>query len=77
MIRLSTFRELLQHDHSLGLYCVDCGRWGTADLRCLVNAGRGDAAVTGARFRCRDCGSIVEKQVRPPAPSLGDTARYI
>jgi uncharacterized Zn finger protein len=77
MIRLSTFRELLLHDHSLGLYCVVCSRWGTADLRTLVDDGRGDVAVTNATFRCQDCGSVVQKQVRPPAPSLGDTARYI
>ena len=27
--------------------------------------------VTEARFRCRDCGEIVEKQVRPPVPFNG------
>lgn len=29
---------------------------------------KGDKPVTEARFRCRDCGEIVEKQVRPPVP---------
>jgi hypothetical protein len=77
MIRMSTFFELKQHQHSLGLYCIDCNRWGTADLQGLIDSGRGNFAVTGAKFRCRDCGSIVQKQVRPPAPSLGATVRYI
>jgi hypothetical protein len=77
MIRLSTFLELRQHDHTLGLYCIDCDRWGTANLQHLIHAGRGSMAVTEARFRCRDCGSLVQKQVRPPTPSLGNTARYI
>ena len=38
---------------------------------------RGDRAVTQARFRCRDCGEVVEKQVRPPVPELGGAAGYI
>ena len=29
---------------------------------------KGDKPVTEARFRCRDCGEIVEKQVSPPVP---------
>ncbi len=77
MIRISTFFELQQNHHSLGLYCMRCDRWGTADLQGLVATGHGNSAVTGAQFRCRDCGSIVQKQVRPPAPPLGDTVRYI
>lgn len=77
MLRMSTFLELQQSQHSLGLYCICCNRWGIADLQRLIDAGRGDSAVTGAKFRCRDCGSVVEKQVRPPAPNLGDTVRYI
>jgi hypothetical protein len=77
MIRMSTFLELQQNHHTLGLYCIHCNRWGVADLQGLIDTGRGDSEVTGARFRCQDCGSVVEKQVRPPAPTLGTTARYI
>ena len=32
-----------------------------------VMPNKGDKPVTEARFRCRDCGEIVEKQVRPLA----------
>ena len=77
MIRVSTFQELLANEHSLGLYCVECNRWGTADLAGLVNGGRGNSVVTDAKFRCQDCGSIVQKQLRPPTPTLGRVARYI
>jgi len=27
--------------------------------------------VTEARFRCKECGEIVEKQVRPPVAEIG------
>ena len=30
-----------------------------------------------AQFRCRDYGEIVEKQVRPPVPQVGEAVAYI
>jgi hypothetical protein len=61
----------------LALYCVECDRWGEADLDLLIESGRGDRLLTEARFRCRDCGDVVEKQLRPPVPRLGGAVAYI
>ncbi len=77
MIRVSTFEDLNRQDYGLVLYCMSCNRWGEADLRGLIQTGRGGKSVTEARFRCRDCGEFVEKQVRPPVPSLGGAEAYI
>ena len=77
MHRLESFQDLLKHNHSLGLYCMACNRWGSADLDELVRNGRGQRPVTKARFRCKDCGAIVEKQVRPPVPQLGGSVAYL
>ncbi len=77
MISLGTIEELHFQDYGLALYCLSCDRWGEADLDWLIQNGKGDKPVTEARFRCRDCGEIVEKQVRPPVPSLGDAVAYI
>lgn len=77
MLRLLTFGELLSQKHSLGLYCVECDRWGEANLDQLIRSGLGDRQLTDARFRCRDCGAVVEKQLRPPVPTLGGSAAYI
>jgi len=77
MIRIATFSDLLEHCHGLGLYCGECERWGSADLHRLVRSGRGARQVRDARFRCRDCGSLVEKQVQPPVPALGSAVQYI
>ena len=71
MISMGTFEELRSQNHSLGLYCISCDRWGEANLDQLIQIGKGDKSVTEAQFRCRDCGAIVEKQVRLPVPSLG------
>jgi len=77
MPRLVTFEDLRNQSHSLGLYCVECNRWGEADLKLLIDSGRGDRLLTESRFRCRDCGAVVEKQLRPPVPKLGGAVAYI
>jgi len=77
MICVSTFAELNRQDYGLALYCMSCDRWGEADLHRLIETGQGDRPVTEARFRCCDCGKLVEKQVRPPVPVLGGAAGYI
>ena len=77
MFQLQTFSDLHDQNHTLGLYCLSCDRWGKANLDCLVEIGKGDKTVTDARFRCRDCGEIVEKQIRPPVPEIGGSVAYI
>ncbi len=77
MISMGTIENLREQNHTLALYCLSCNRWGKANLDRLIQIGKGDKPVNEARFRCRDCGEIVEKQVRPPVPSLGGTVAYI
>jgi len=77
MISMGTMEELHSHNHTLALYCLSCDRWGEANLDRLIQNGKGNIPVTEARFRCRDCGEIVEKQVRPSVPSLGEAVAYI
>ncbi len=77
MISMGTIEELHSQNHTLALYCTSCNRWGEANLHWLIQIGKGDKPVTEARFRCRDCGNIMEKQVRPPVPSLGEAVAYI
>ena len=77
MISMRTIEKLRAHNHKLALYCINCERWGEANLDLLVQIGKGNTLVTEARFRCRDCGEIVEKQVRPPVPELGGSVAYV
>lgn len=77
MIRISTIEELNRQKYGLALYCMVCGRWGEADLDGLAKSGQGSRSVIDARFRCLDCGGLVEKQLRPPVPKLGGTLGYI
>jgi hypothetical protein len=77
VIRLATFEDLHNQQHGLGLYCIKCDRWGSANLEHLIQSGRGGCEIKDARFRCRDCGQLVEKQVQPPVPTLGEAVQYI
>ena len=77
MISMGTIEELHAHNHTLALYCIHCNRWGEVNLDCLIQTGQGNKPVTEARFRCKDCGEIVEKQVRPPVPTQGGAMAYI
>jgi len=77
MIQVSTFEELIRQHYGLALYCMPCNRWGEADLNELVETGLGSRPLSETRFRCRDCGAIVEKQLRPPVPRLGTAVGYI
>ena len=77
MISLATLEELLEHQHSLGLYCPNCDRWRDADLESLVQHGFGDRAVARTRFVCRGCNGPAEKQIRPPTALTGGAVPYI
>lgn len=77
MPRLVTFADLFSQNHTLGLYCIGCNRWGEAELGTLIAAGQGERLLTETRFRCRHCGRTAEKQLRPPVPLLGGAVAYI
>lgn len=77
MVSVTTFEELVAERHSLGLYCPICDRWGDANLPRLIAEGYGGRAVVRTRFRCQDCGEVVEKQIRPPTPQVSAAAAYI
>ena len=77
MPRIATFRDLESQNHSLGLYCPACDRWGEADIGRLIESGRGDRTVVETRFRSIGCGMLVDKQLRPPVPTVSGAVAYI
>ncbi|MDQ5880830.1 MAG: hypothetical protein QG616_660 [Pseudomonadota bacterium] len=70
MIRLDTFRALLEHRHDLACYCPGCRRWASTDLAGIVALGLGDRPISDCRPLCRVCGHRGEWQVRPPLPKF-------
>jgi hypothetical protein len=72
-IHLHTVADLIQHDHTLGLYCPRCPRWAQAPLERLAARGLAEEPIQRLRFRCVHCGTTAQRQLRPPelAPSTG------
>ena len=77
MISMATFEDLRAQNHSLAVYCIDCNRWESVDIEALIARGLGARELTRTRFRCRDCGGIAEKQLRPPVPEVTAAVAYI
>lgn len=77
MISMATLSELYRQKHTLALYCVACNRWETADLDALIREGHGARSLVKTRFRCRQCGEVAEKQLRPPVPDVARAAAYV
>jgi hypothetical protein len=76
-IRLATVADLLEHDHTLALFCPRCKRWSEAPLAALTNRGQGAAPIARLRFRCVRCGCEGERQLRPPTTHGPATAGWI
>ena len=70
-IHIETISDLANNNMRFYLYCSPCNRWHQLDLDKFIKAGRGDFNYVNARFRCKECGGIAEKQIRPP---LGEPA---
>lgn len=66
-IELRTVQDLLDREHTLGLYCQRCDRWAEAPLAKLAARGRGNTPFARFRFRCVVCGATGRMQLRPPA----------
>ena len=69
-VDIATPRQFRIRDHGLAVHCTHCERWHDVDLTYLVTVGRGDTPINQLRFRCRVCGQLATKQVRPPVPGI-------
>ena len=70
-IQLITPRQLYQNQHTLAVYCWKCQKDKALSFIDIDRVGKSDVPVTRLKFRCRDCGDLGEKQVRPPMPTMG------
>ncbi len=77
MISVKTIADICSENYVLGLYCMHCDRWGEADLQQLLRCGKGEQLLFRSRFRCQECGQVVDKQLRPPVPTPGGSIGYI
>ena len=55
----------------LFVWCKACHHRGPADLRAIIDAGRGDVPVKDLRFRCTSCSSALTDFVVMSRDALG------
>ena len=68
---ISTIADLITNDMTLSLYCSGCRPWRDIDADKWVAEGRGDADFTRVRFKCEQCGTVADKQLRANSTKAG------
>ena len=63
-IVISTISDLAESGMTLGLYCLECDRWGEIIPQEWLDAGKPDVDYVEQKFKCSKCGGRADKQVR-------------
>ena len=63
-ITISTISDLAESRMTLGLYCLECDRWGEIVPQEWLDAGKPDVNYVEQKFKCGECGGKADKQVR-------------
>ena len=63
-IVINTMSDLGDNGMALGLYCLNCKRWEEIIPDDWLSAGKPDVDYVEQKFKCSDCGTSPEKQVR-------------
>ena len=58
--RLSDLRD---NHMTLGLFCLECDRWGEVIPQEWLDDGKPDLNYVRQRFRCRECGGPADKKM--------------
>ena len=55
--------DLRDNHVTLGLFCLECDRWGDVIPQEWLDDGKPDLNYVRQRFRCRECGGPAGKQM--------------
>ena len=69
--------DLKDNHMSLGLFCLECERWGEILPQEWLDNGKPDLDYVAQRFKCSECGIQAIKQVRPKYCGLGTRTAYL
>ena len=61
----------------LGLFCLDCNRWGEIVPNEWLSSGRKGLDYADQQFKCGECGGHADKQVRPQPIDFSRGANHI
>ena len=75
-ITVTTISGLAESGTTLGLYCLECNRWGEIIPQEWLHAGKPDMNYVEQKFKCGQCDGRADKQVRPPLSGLSTETAY-
>ena len=74
ILRMSDLRD---NHMTLGLFCLECDRWGEIKPQSWLDEGKPDLNYVEQRFKCGQCGGRATKQVRSNYTGLGTGTAYV
>ena len=69
--------DLKDNHMSLGLFCLECERWGEILPQEWLDNGKPDLDYVAQRFKCSECGVQAMQQVRPKYWCFGTGTAYL
>ena len=76
-VTIRRISDLRDNHMTLGLFCLDCNRWGEIVPNEWLSSGKKDLDYVNQKFKCRECGSPASKQVRPQPIDFSRGANHI
>lgn len=75
-ITIRTISDLAESGMTLGLYCLECDRWGEIIPQEWLDEGKPDVNYVQQKFKCSQCGGRADKQLRPPLSGFSVETAY-
>ena len=69
--------DLRDNHMTLGLFCLECDRWGEIEPQSWLAEGKPDLNHVEQRFKFSPCNGRATKQVRPEYTGLGTRRAYV
>ena len=76
-VTIRRISDLRDNHMTLGLFCLECNRWGEIVPNEWLSSGKKDLDYVNQKFKCGECGSPASKQVRPQTIDFSRGANHI
>ena len=76
-VTIRRISDLRDNHMTLGLFCLECNRWGEIIPNEWLSSGKKDLDYVNQKFKCGECGGQASKQVRPQPIDFSRGANHI
>ena len=76
-VTIRRISDLRDNHMTLGLFCLECDRWGEVVPDEWLSSGKKDLDYVNQKFKCSECGGQASKQVRSKPIVFSQGANHI